>query len=191
MNETIKSSTEKKHTNNSFQKDETTPMPKSTLSTRNLFTGRDILNQITDFCNELNRLAMRTKQGENREREGAKKNHVHVNKYEVGEFSGCDLRGLDEREKENKPLEEAPRQHAMSNDVTPFQTVVDGRAEMENERDWLWRWKGERPTVEIKNDRRPAVKVEMESERMTGDGKLSLINLIMVLNLESGGGRCL
>ncbi|KAM7499836.1 hypothetical protein LguiA_024250 [Lonicera macranthoides] len=44
MKETIKSSTENKHTNNSSSKEETTSMLKSTLSTRNLFAGRDILN---------------------------------------------------------------------------------------------------------------------------------------------------
>lgn len=109
MKETIKSSAEKKQTNNS-QKEETTPMLKSTLSARNLFAGRDILNQITDFCNELKRLAMRTKERENGEREGAKKNPVGVNKEEVEEFSGCDLRGLDEREKERKPLLEVSKE---------------------------------------------------------------------------------
>ncbi|KAF4360955.1 hypothetical protein F8388_016764 [Cannabis sativa] len=33
------------------------PRLKSTLSARNLFAGRDILNQITEFCNELKRMA--------------------------------------------------------------------------------------------------------------------------------------
>lgn len=33
---------------------------KSTLSAHNLFAGRDILNQVTEFCNELKRLVTRT-----------------------------------------------------------------------------------------------------------------------------------
>ncbi|XP_050386043.1 uncharacterized protein LOC126802453 isoform X2 [Argentina anserina] len=53
MKEAIKSSTE----NN-----EVLPRLKSTLSARNLFAGKDILNQITDFCSELKRLATRAKE---------------------------------------------------------------------------------------------------------------------------------
>ncbi|KAM7508520.1 hypothetical protein LguiA_018973 [Lonicera macranthoides] len=89
MKETIKSSIEKKHTNNSFQKEETTSMLKSTLSARNLFAKRDILNQTTDFCNKLKILAMRTNGGKNGEREGAKKNPVGIDKEEVEEFFGA------------------------------------------------------------------------------------------------------
>jgi hypothetical protein len=34
------------------------PRLKSTLSARNLFSGRDILSQITEFCNEIKRFAV-------------------------------------------------------------------------------------------------------------------------------------
>lgn len=37
------------------------PKLKSTLSARNLFAGRDLLNQITEFCSELKKLATRGK----------------------------------------------------------------------------------------------------------------------------------
>lgn len=34
------------------------PRLRSTLSARNLFSGRDILGQITEFCNEIKRIAV-------------------------------------------------------------------------------------------------------------------------------------
>ncbi|KAK8614369.1 hypothetical protein V6N13_122729 [Hibiscus sabdariffa] len=40
---------------------------KSTLSTRNLFAGRDILSHITEFCNELKKLASRARERETEE----------------------------------------------------------------------------------------------------------------------------
>ncbi|KAK8505057.1 hypothetical protein V6N13_140054 [Hibiscus sabdariffa] len=40
---------------------------KSTLSTRNLFAGRDILSHISDFCNELKKLATRARERETEE----------------------------------------------------------------------------------------------------------------------------
>lgn len=60
----IKSSTEKKEViDDSLQRNnETQPRLKSTLSARNLFAGRDILNQITEFCNELKRMATRPRE---------------------------------------------------------------------------------------------------------------------------------
>lgn len=77
----IKSSAEK---NNNFEsvlltKEETPRLLKTTLSARNLFAGRDILNQVTEFCNELKRLTTRTK--DNGEKETAKKN---IKKQEAG-----------------------------------------------------------------------------------------------------------
>ncbi|KAL6003099.1 hypothetical protein ACLOJK_023322 [Asimina triloba] len=41
------------------------PQLKSTLSARNLFAGKDILNQITEFCNELKKLAVSGRAREN------------------------------------------------------------------------------------------------------------------------------
>ncbi|KAI3755292.1 hypothetical protein L1987_55088 [Smallanthus sonchifolius] len=62
LKEMIKSSAEKKHGENILSPTEEPPRPrllKSTLSAHNLFAGRDILNQVTEFCNELKRLATR------------------------------------------------------------------------------------------------------------------------------------
>ncbi|KAD4179356.1 hypothetical protein R6Q59_022911 [Mikania micrantha] len=73
--ETIKSSSEKNnHDENILSPTEETVKPsllKSTLSAHNLFAGRDILNQVTEFCNELKRLAIRA--NANGEKEIAKK----------------------------------------------------------------------------------------------------------------------
>lgn len=38
------------------------PRLKSTLSARNLFSGKDILSQITEFCNEIKRFAVGTRE---------------------------------------------------------------------------------------------------------------------------------
>uniref|UniRef100_A0A2N9II29 Uncharacterized protein n=1 Tax=Fagus sylvatica TaxID=28930 RepID=A0A2N9II29_FAGSY len=61
----IKSSTEKKTMANDMSQNNEAPRLKNTLSARNLFAGRDILNQITDFCNELKRMATRAREREN------------------------------------------------------------------------------------------------------------------------------
>ncbi|XP_039046283.1 uncharacterized protein LOC120186411 [Hibiscus syriacus] len=53
----IKSSSERKK-----------PTLKSTLSTRNLFAGRDILSHISEFCNELKKLATRARERETEEK---------------------------------------------------------------------------------------------------------------------------
>ncbi|XP_057509941.1 uncharacterized protein LOC130792459 [Actinidia eriantha] len=94
MKAAIKSSTEKQ-TNNSSQKEER-PHLRSTLSARNLFAGRDILSQITEFCNELKRLATREREKENAE--GPRSKEEECGGKNVGE--------VDERveERERKPL---------------------------------------------------------------------------------------
>ncbi|KAA8515687.1 hypothetical protein F0562_018702 [Nyssa sinensis] len=103
MKAAIKSSTEKKQIDNTPQKD--TPRLKSTLSARNLFAGRDILNQITEFCNELKRLATRAKEKENVERSNSKKSPLSMKKQ------GRNVLGdLTEREKERKPLLEVSKE---------------------------------------------------------------------------------
>ncbi|CAL5382060.1 unnamed protein product [Camellia sinensis] len=110
MKATIKSSAEKKQIDNSVQKEEM-PRLKSTLSARNLFGGRDIMNQISEFCNELKRLAMRTKEKENSERSNVKKSPVAVKKQEGKECGGDNLgEVVDEREKERKPLLEVSKE---------------------------------------------------------------------------------
>uniref|UniRef100_A0A5B6YIT9 Uncharacterized protein n=1 Tax=Davidia involucrata TaxID=16924 RepID=A0A5B6YIT9_DAVIN len=107
MKAAIKSSTEKKQIDNSPQKEP--PRLKSTLSARNLFAGRDILNQITEFCSELKRLAMRAKERDNVERLNVKKIPLSMKKQERKECSGHILGDLSEREKERKPLLEVSR----------------------------------------------------------------------------------
>ncbi|KAL8222690.1 hypothetical protein R6Q57_020089 [Mikania cordata] len=91
--EMIKSSSEK----NNHDENILSPKPsllKSTLSAHNLFAGRDILNQVTEFCNELKRLAIRA--NANGEKEIAKK----------GQGMGI----LKESKNERKPLLEVKKE---------------------------------------------------------------------------------
>lgn len=95
MKEAIKSSAEKKTMDDSNLKKEQPRSLKSTLSARNLFTGGDILNKVTEFCNELKKLAMRSKDRENVE--------GHVVENELNNVS----KNLGDEQKERKPLLEA------------------------------------------------------------------------------------
>ncbi|CAI8596172.1 unnamed protein product [Vicia faba] len=64
----IKSSDEKKKlVDDTLQDNTAVPSLKSTLSAKNLFSRRPILNQITEFCNELKRMAIRARERENTE----------------------------------------------------------------------------------------------------------------------------
>ncbi|GKV27500.1 hypothetical protein SLEP1_g36669 [Rubroshorea leprosula] len=67
----IKSSSEKKKQllvdDNKSESEEVGGL-KSTLSARNLFGSRDIFNHITEFCNELKKLATRVRERENEEK---------------------------------------------------------------------------------------------------------------------------
>lgn len=77
----ISRSGKKKKADNSSSKREETPRKlKTTFSARNLFAGNNILNQITEFCNELKRLGSKKKEkgDEHREKEIVQK------KCEVG-----------------------------------------------------------------------------------------------------------
>ncbi|KAK7243580.1 hypothetical protein RIF29_38385 [Crotalaria pallida] len=100
----IKSSEEKKEPveNDSFQDNKVPSLRStSTLSAKNLFAGRPILNQITEFCNELKKLATRA-----REREIAE-NLKPLESEEVAEKTPSPVKALAEsnrREKERKPL---------------------------------------------------------------------------------------
>lgn len=84
------------------RKDET-PRLRSTLSARNLFAGRDILNQISDFCHELKKLATRAKERENAEKPNQKRSPLGTKKLVVKEVENEGL-GLNDREREKKPL---------------------------------------------------------------------------------------
>lgn len=102
MKATIKSSTEKRQIANPTKKEET-PRLRSTLSARNLFGGRELMNHISEFCNELKRLATRAKETENVEKSDVKK-------VERKECDGGKFGETDEREKERKPLLEVSRE---------------------------------------------------------------------------------
>ncbi|CAK9164659.1 unnamed protein product [Ilex paraguariensis] len=96
IKEAFDSSIEKRGVDDSLHKEEA-PRLKSTLSARNLFAGRDILNQITEFCNELKRLATRGKD------RGNVKSPEIMQKHKAKDQLGERLRDLNERE-ERKPL---------------------------------------------------------------------------------------
>ncbi|KAL1802609.1 hypothetical protein ACET3Z_031256 [Daucus carota] len=105
LKEAIKSSAEKQFESISL-KDEK-PKLKSTLSARNLFAGRDLLNQISDFCSDLKKLALRAKERENMEHENPNKTPVAVQKNEEKECSDSKLKiVVDDR----KPLLEAGKE---------------------------------------------------------------------------------
>lgn len=103
MKEAIKSSAEKKTMDESYlkkkkKKSEKSRSLRSTLSARNLFAGGDILGKVTEFCNELKKLAMRSKDDrENVEEHLVENNNLnHVSKN-LG----------DEQKDRKKPLLEA------------------------------------------------------------------------------------
>ncbi|XVE76710.1 hypothetical protein DITRI_Ditri13aG0003300 [Diplodiscus trichospermus] len=100
----IKSSSEKKKPiDDDISQSDETPRLKSTLSARNLFAGRDILNHITEFCNELKKLATRVRETENDEEKlSEKKNQEAV--LNLKKAPGQVLGELEVTEKERKPL---------------------------------------------------------------------------------------
>ena len=108
LKEAIKSTEEKKKVvdNDDTFVDHKAPSLRSTLSTKNLFAGRPILNQITEFCNELKKLAIRAKERENAE------NLIPKESEEVVEKTSCSIQALaesDTKEKERKPLLEVSK----------------------------------------------------------------------------------
>ncbi|GAV67020.1 hypothetical protein CFOL_v3_10529 [Cephalotus follicularis] len=104
----IKSSTEKKKPSDDTLQNNEAPRLKSTLSARNLFAGKEIMSHLSDFCNELKKLAMRVRERENVEKLNEKKSQVEVKQEEVmvevkEEGSREVLGELDVRD-ERKPL---------------------------------------------------------------------------------------
>ncbi|XP_044487843.1 uncharacterized protein LOC123212736 [Mangifera indica] len=102
----FKSSSEKnnKQINDTSRNEEVLPRLKATLSARNLFAGRDIFNHITEFCNEMKRLATRPRERENAEKLNEKKGQEGEKVAGEIEVSYEVLGELQEREKERKPL---------------------------------------------------------------------------------------
>ncbi|KAL9424405.1 hypothetical protein AB3S75_036315 [Citrus x aurantiifolia] len=113
MKMSIKSSSEKnKLMDDTAQNDELLPRLKSTLSARNLFAGKDILNHISDFCNELKKLATRARERENTEMFNEKNRQVGEKKEVVNERP-CEVIGaVGEKEKERKPLLEMDKENS-------------------------------------------------------------------------------
>ncbi|KAH9774485.1 hypothetical protein WN944_020686 [Citrus x changshan-huyou] len=113
MKMSIKSSSEKnKLMDDTSQNDELLPRLKSTLSARNLFAGKDILNHISDFCNELKKLATRARERENTEMFNEKNRQVGEKKEVVNERP-CEVIGaVGEKEKERKPLLEMDKENS-------------------------------------------------------------------------------
>ncbi|EEF30482.1 uncharacterized protein LOC8272171 [Ricinus communis] len=98
----IKSSSEKKRAVDDISHTKEPPRLKSTLSARNLFAGKDILSHISEFCNELKKMATRAKEREGDEKEsqaGEEKDVVVVN-----EGSREVLGEVNVKEKDRKPL---------------------------------------------------------------------------------------
>ncbi|PIM99308.1 hypothetical protein CDL12_28192 [Handroanthus impetiginosus] len=96
--EAIKSSTEKKQNN---ERKEQIPKLRSTLSARNLFSGGDLLNKVSEFCNELKKLATRPRD---------KENGNNVEKHEVENYADENSGTLNDKEKERKPLLELSKE---------------------------------------------------------------------------------
>uniref|UniRef100_A0A6N2L257 Glutamine amidotransferase domain-containing protein n=1 Tax=Salix viminalis TaxID=40686 RepID=A0A6N2L257_SALVM len=101
--EMIKSNSENNNPIDDVPQTREAPRLKSTLSARNLFAGKDKLGHITEFCNELKKMATRAWEkeslNENENQVGEKKDGVFVN-----EGSRDVLRELNVKEKESKPL---------------------------------------------------------------------------------------
>ncbi|KAL0339118.1 UNVERIFIED_CONTAM: hypothetical protein Sangu_1433900 [Sesamum angustifolium] len=96
----IKSSTEKKQIKETMTKKEQTPKLRSTLSARNLFSGGDLLNKVAEFCNELKKMATRT-----RDKETADDVEKHnVEKHQAKDHSDENVAVLNDKRKERKPL---------------------------------------------------------------------------------------
>ncbi|KAG5540809.1 hypothetical protein RHGRI_020893 [Rhododendron griersonianum] len=68
------------------------------------------LSQITDFCNDLKKLATRAKESENAKWGYGKKSQVVVKKWKEKECDGENIGELDVREKERKPLLEVNKE---------------------------------------------------------------------------------
>lgn len=109
----IKSSGEKSRLINDIkQNDDVLPRLKSTLSARNLFAGKDILHHITDFCNELKKLATRARERENVEKLNEKNSQLGEKKEVANEKPSAVLGQLEGSDKERKPLLEMEKENS-------------------------------------------------------------------------------
>ncbi|KAF2293589.1 hypothetical protein GH714_003159 [Hevea brasiliensis] len=109
LKEMTKSSAEKKKpVDDIFQTNEA-PRLKSTLSARNLFAGKEILCHISEFCNELKKIARRARERVCDEKLNEKESQLRQKK-DVAVVNGSSREALgkvDVKEKERKPLLES------------------------------------------------------------------------------------
>ncbi|XP_060217189.1 uncharacterized protein LOC132644604 [Lycium barbarum] len=99
MKQTIKSSAEKN------EKEEEIPKLRSTMSARNLFAGGDLLNKVSEFCNELKRLVVtRTKEREKGIDENLETSPLMGNKPKAKDCL------VDDEQRERKPLLEMTKE---------------------------------------------------------------------------------
>ncbi|XVF22963.1 hypothetical protein REPUB_Repub12eG0216200 [Reevesia pubescens] len=105
----VKSSSEKKKPIDEISLGDEMPRLKNTLSTRNLFAGRDILTHITEFCNELKKLATRARERENEEKLSEEAVVVkEVCGQVLGELEVTEKReGMEERRKKSRRHDKA------------------------------------------------------------------------------------
>ncbi|XP_019186592.1 PREDICTED: uncharacterized protein LOC109181294 [Ipomoea nil] len=110
LKEAIKSSMEREAVEENSLYREQTRRLRSTLSARNLFGGGGLMNKVSEFCNELKKLASRAREKERAENENVERTPTMVNKQKVKPHFGDEIEGLDEKQKERKPLLELSKE---------------------------------------------------------------------------------
>lgn len=110
LKEAIKSSAEREAMEENSTYREQPRRLRSTLSARNLFGGGGLMNKVSEFCNELKKLALRAKEKERAEDENVERTPTMVNKQKVKEHFGDEEKGLDDKQKERKPLLELSKE---------------------------------------------------------------------------------
>ncbi|XP_031110974.1 uncharacterized protein LOC116015105 [Ipomoea triloba] len=112
LKEAIKSSMEREAVEENSVYREQTRRLRSTLSARNLFGGGGLMNKVSEFCNELKKLASRAREKERAENETP----IMVNKQKIKAHFGDEMKGLDdEKPKERKPLLELSKEKCEAN----------------------------------------------------------------------------
>lgn len=89
-----------------LQQEKENPNLKSTHSARNLFAGRDILNQITEFCRELKKLALNASERE-----------------ELTQSNSVKLQNTDKRMKEEEPSLESEKKRNLNSKIYSPETM--------------------------------------------------------------------
>lgn len=116
LKEAIKSSMEREAVEENSVYREQTRRLRSTLSARNLFGGGGLMNKVSEFCNELKKLASRAREKERGENENVERTPTMVNKQKVKAHFGDEIKGLDdEKPKERKPLLELSKEKCEAN----------------------------------------------------------------------------